>query len=205
MDRYFTGRAMTGREVPVLAVEDQPYISYRRGALALYTLREQIGVERVNAALRRYADRYRDGGPPYPTSYDLYAELRAVTPDSLHPMLADLLETVTLWDVRAKGATVERTETGEYEVTLVVTGRKGRADSVGNMTEVPMNDLVEIGVFASGDDDRGAPLYLKQHHIRSGEQTIRITVPREPARAGIDPRRRLFDRQRDDNVVTVTG
>ena len=28
-------------------------------------------------------------GPPYPTSRDLYAELRAVTPDSLKPLLAD--------------------------------------------------------------------------------------------------------------------
>ncbi len=67
-----------------------------------------------------------------------------------------------------------------------------------------MHDLVEIGVFAPGGDDAfGAPLYLQQHRIRSGEQTIRITVPREPARAGIDPHRKLIDRQGQDNVVDV--
>jgi hypothetical protein len=67
-----------------------------------------------------------------------------------------------------------------------------------------MDDLVEIGVFAPGEGGGlGEPLYLKRHRIRSGEQTIRITVPREPARAGIDPYRKLFDRQRDDNVVAA--
>ena len=53
----------------------------------MYTLREQIGEERVNTALRRYLEKHRDAGPPYPTSRDLYAELRAVTPDSLQSLL----------------------------------------------------------------------------------------------------------------------
>jgi ABC-2 type transport system permease protein len=67
-----------------------------------------------------------------------------------------------------------------------------------------MNDFVDIGVFAPGTGDGlGAPLYLQRHRIRSGKQTIRVTVPREPARAGIDPWRKLIDRERDDNVVEV--
>jgi hypothetical protein len=33
--------------------------------------------------------------------------------------------------------------------------------------------------------------------------TIRITVPREPSRAGIDPLRKLIDREREGNVVDV--
>lgn len=99
---------------------------------------------------------------------------------------------------------MEPTGTGGYQVTLTVAAKKVRADGVGNETEVPMDDLVEIGVFAPGEGDGlGEPLYLERHRIRSGEQTIRITVPREPARAGIDPYRKLIDRQRDDNVVGV--
>jgi hypothetical protein len=99
---------------------------------------------------------------------------------------------------------MEPTGTGEYEVTLTVGAKKVRADSVGNETEVPMDEWVEIGVFAPGAGDAlGEPLYLERHRIRRGEQTIRITVPREPARAGIDPYRNLIDRQRDDNLVGV--
>ncbi|HET7622200.1 MAG TPA: M1 family aminopeptidase [Gemmatimonadaceae bacterium] len=205
MDRYLRGRASFSREVPLLDVEDQPYIAYRKGAIAMYTLRLALGEERVNTALRRHLERYRDAGPPYPTSRDLYAELRAVTPDSLRYLLADLFETVTLWDVRTEHAEVERTGSGEYLVTLDVVAKKARADSVGGMTEVPMNDLVEIGVFGPGEGDAlGKPLYLERQRIRSGRQTIRITVPSEPARAGIDPRHELIDRDRGDNVVAAS-
>ena len=49
----------------------------------------------------------------------------------------------------------------------------------------------------------GAPRYLTRHRIRSGGQTIRVTVAKEPARAGIDPLHKLTDRDREDNVVTV--
>ena len=204
MNRYFWGRAEQSREVPLLEVEDQSYIAYRRGAVALYALRELIGEEAVNGALRRYFEKYRDAGTPYPTSLDLYAELQALTPDSLDGLLEDLYATITLWEVRAERAVVEPTGTGEYEVTLTVGAKKVRADSVGNETEVPMDDWVEIGVFAPGEGDAlGEPLHLERHRIRSGRQTIRIIVPSEPARAGIDPYRKLIDKQRDDNVIGV--
>ena len=52
-------------------------------------------------------------------------------------------------------------------------------------------------------DGLGAPLYLNWHRIRSGKQTIRITVQREPARAGIDPHHTMIDREGDDNVAEV--
>jgi len=203
MEHYLSGRASRSGEVPLLEVEDQPYIAYRKGAVALYTLRGFIGEDAVNTALRRYLEKYR-GGPPYPTSLDLYAELRAMTPDSLRPLLTDLFETVTLWDVRTVRATAEPAGAGAYRVTLEVVARKTRVDRAGNETAVPMDDLVEIGVFAPRQGGRpGKPLYLRRHRIHAGRQTIRVTVPAAPARAGIDPYARLIDRQRGDNVVDV--
>jgi ABC-type transport system involved in multi-copper enzyme maturation permease subunit len=205
MDRYLFRRGTEGRDVPLLEVTDQPWIFYGKGAVALYLLRDYIGAERVNAALRRYLERFVDSGPPYPTALDLYAELRTVTPESLHGLLTDLFETVTLWDVRTEQARVAPTGTGEYVVTLDVVARKVRADGTGNETEIPMDDLVEIGVFGppAGDGAAREPLYLGKHRIRSGEQTVRVTVREEPARAGIDPWRKLIDRNRADNVVDV--
>lgn len=205
MERYFLGRATQSREVPVLEIEDQPYIAYRKGAIAMITLRDWIGEEVVNAALRAFFERFHDAAPPYPTARDLYAELRAVTPEELHPLLADLFETVTLWDVKTTSAAVERNTVGEYVVTLEVVARKLRADRDGAESEVPMDDMVEIGVFAPGEERLGEALHLERHRIRSGSQTIRVTVPREPARAGVDPYRRMIDRNRDDNVVDVEG
>ena len=202
MNRYLQQRADTGRDVPLLEVDDHPYISYGKGAVAMYTLREHIGAEAVNAALRRFLDKYRRSGPPYPTSLDLYAELRAVTPPALHYLLTDLFETITLWDVKTQRAAVRRTTDGSYEVTLDVMARKMRADGIGVETATPMNDFVEVGVFSAGKDD---PIYMTRHRIHSGKQTIRIIVPQQPSRAGVDPHRKLIERERGDNVIAVEG
>jgi ABC-2 type transport system permease protein len=200
MNRYLRQRGETGRDVPLLEVEDAPHVSYGKGAVALYTLREHIGAEAVNGALRRFLEKYRRSGPPYPTSLDLYAELRAVTPPALHELLTDLFETITLWDVKTQSAAARRLGDGKYEVTLEVVAQKLRADGGGLETATPMNDLLEVGVFAPGKDD---PIHLARHRIRSGKQTIRIIVPQEPSRAGVDPFRKLIEREREDNVVDV--
>ena len=204
MDRYLSRRADFASDVPLVEVEDHPHIAYGKGAVAMYTLREHIGDEAVSTALRRLLETHRESGPPYPTALDLVRELRTVTPDSLQYLLTDLFETVTLWDVKTEQALVQRTDSGQYEVALDVVAKKMRADGVGHEAETPMDDLVEIGVFGSGaDDSLGVPLYLQRHRIHSGRQTIRITVPQEPVRAGIDPWRKLIDRGRQDNVVEV--
>lgn len=65
-----------------------------------------------------------------------------------------------------------------------------------------MDDLVELGVFAAAGD--GVPPYLRMHRVRSGEQRITLTVPWEPARAGIDPRNLLIDVEPGDNLAEVT-
>ena len=183
--------------VPRAAVE----VSYGKGAVALYTLREQIGADAVNLALRRSLEKYRRGGPPYPTSLDLYAELRAVTPPPLVPLLTDLFETITLWDLKTKSATSRRLPDGRYEVTLDVRAQKLRADEVGRETPTPMNDVIDVAVFATGND---RPIYLARHRVKSGEQTLKILVPQQPSRAGVDPERKLIERVREDNVVKVT-
>jgi ABC-2 type transport system permease protein len=200
MNRYLQQRGETGRDVPLLEVEDDPHVSYGKGAVALYTLREQIGAEAVNRALRRFLEKYRGSGAPYATSLDLYAELRAVTPPALHDLLTDLFETITLWDVKTQSAAARRLKDGKYEVTLEVVAQKLRADRAGHETATPMNDLLEVALFAPGKKD---PIYLARHRIRSGKQTIRIIAPQEPSRAGVDPFGKLIERERGDNVVDV--
>ncbi len=70
-----------------------------------------------------------------------------------------------------------------------------------------MNDWVEIGIFAAAEPSEvlGDLIYLRRHRIRSGGQTITVTVPRKPARGGIDPYNLLDWEQGadDDNIERV--
>jgi ABC-type transport system involved in multi-copper enzyme maturation permease subunit len=206
MDEYLRGRTVyTNREVPLLEVSGQPYLHYFKGGMAMYLLRERVGAAAVNGALRRFRERYAGPDAPPATSRALYAELQAVTPDSLRPLLADLFEHVTLWNVRTDSARAEPMGGGAYRVTLFVDASKVRADSIGRQTPVAMDEWVEIGVFAgpAGSSTPGEALYLRPHRIHSGKQTLVVTVPRLPARAGIDPYHTLIDRGRDDNVAEI--
>jgi ABC-2 type transport system permease protein len=192
------------QSVPLLRAMD-PYAAYRKGPFALFALSEHAGEERVNLAFRRLRERHGSGAAPPATSLDLYRQLQTVTPDSLRPLLHDLFEKNTFWDLATERATAERTAAGTWRVTLRVRARKVTVDPAGVETEQPMNEWVEVGVFAptGRGSEFGETLYLRRHRIRSGEQTITVTVPRRPSDAGIDPYLVLIDLERFDNVEEV--
>lgn len=178
------------------------FLGYRKGPLAFYALNQYIGEERVTLALRRMLEKHGAGEPPLPTSLDLYRELQAVTPDSHQYLLRDLFETNTFWELKTERATAGQIKADTWQVTLDVEARKVVVDEKGVETEVPMNDWVEVGVFAPLEkgEEAGTPLYLQMHRISSGKQTITVTVPTKPERAGIDPRYLLIDLKTDNNV-----
>ncbi|MFL5382276.1 MAG: ABC transporter permease/M1 family aminopeptidase, partial [Longimicrobiaceae bacterium] len=150
LSQYLEGRGGERRaEKPLTLVENQQYIHYNKGALAMYALRDYIGEQAVNGALRAFLAEWRFRGPPYPTSLDLMRHLRAAAPDSLKPVVEDLFSHVTLWENRVVTARSRPAGAGRWEVTLEVEAKKLRADSLGNETELPVRDWIDVGVYAA--------------------------------------------------------
>ena len=200
LDNYLTGRGVERKqEQPLFRNENQPYIHYRKGSLAMYALQDYIGEENVNRALASYIRKVAYKGPPYTTSRDLLAEFRAVTPPEYQYLIEDLFETITIYENRAISATYTENG-GKYEVKLKVSAKKSRAKDQGTLDEVKMDDLVDIGVL--GADDK--PLFLEKKRVKSGESEFTIVVNEKPVRAGIDPVVKLVDRRPEDNTVPVS-
>ncbi|CCH52853.1 hypothetical protein BN8_01888 [Fibrisoma limi BUZ 3] len=187
--------------LPLLRAMD-PWANYRKGPYAMNALSEYVGEDCVNGALRTLIAKKASS---LATTIDMYRELQAVTPDSLKPLLADLFERNTSWTFDTRQATGKQTAAGTWQVTFQVESHKVVADSAGVDTEVPVNQWVEIGVFAPAQSGEmlGKPLYVQKHFIRSGRQTITVTVPQKPARGGIDPYN-LLDWEEGDNIEEVT-
>jgi ABC-type transport system involved in multi-copper enzyme maturation permease subunit len=137
--------------LPLLRTTDW-FNAYRKGPFAMYALREYVGAEQVDVALRRLMEKYGAGEPPLPTSRDLYAELQAVTPDSLRYLLVDLFEANTFWELSTKQVTAAQTETGAWQVTLDVQARKVVVDVEAAEHDVPTDDLIEVGVSAAAEN-----------------------------------------------------
>lgn len=198
---YLRGRGgERKKEVPLFRVENQGYIHYQKGSLVLYALQDAIGEGAVNRALARFVREASVQQPPYPTARLLLAELKKETPPEYQDLLTDLFETITLFDNRAVSATAKDVGGGRWEVDVTVSAKKFQADELGVEKEVPMDQLVDIGVL----DAKGVPLLLEKRRVKSGTQDFVLSVPQKPAKAGIDPLNMLIDRVPDDNVTSVT-
>lgn len=194
----------TRAALPLLQADDW-YQNYRKGPLALYALSQYMGRNRVNGALRNLLARHRHRTLPFATSLDLYRELQAATPDSLQPLLHDLFKANTFWELETKTATSKQIKGGTWQVTLDLQASKLVVDSAGTETKLPMHDWVEIGVFALAEEGKevGKQLYLQKHLIKSGKQTILLTVHNRPAKVGLDPHHLLIDWKAEDNYKVV--
>jgi ABC-2 type transport system permease protein len=207
MDNYLRSRGEERlKERPLLTVEyGQGYIHYAKGGVVLYYMKEMIGEDAVNRALRKVIQQYAYAPPPYPTSYALVDALRDETPPNLQYLIEDLFEDITLFSNRTREATAGKRPDGKYDVTINVESRKFKADATGKESEVPVDDWIDIGAFAKPARGKkyGDTLYRQRMHITQRNSTFTFTTAQLPEKAGIDPFALLIDRIPDDNVKKV--
>ncbi len=198
LDRYLVGRVMERKkELPLAQNENQQYIHYQKGSLAMYALQDFIGEDQVNAALKKVVERWKFQGPPYATAKDLLDAFREVTPPEYPTLIDDLFETITLYDNHVESASMKENAQGGWDVTMQVVAKKLRSDDKGNQTELDFEDWMDVGAL----DDQGAALHLEKQKVKKGSSTLHFTSAKRPAKVGLDPLNVLIDRQSDDNVV----
>ncbi|MEO6363668.1 MAG: M1 family aminopeptidase, partial [Caldimonas sp.] len=202
LDRYLKGRAFEQKkELPLSRVENQPYIHYGKGSLVMYMLADAIGEDKVNQAVRAFRDAHAFRGPPYPSSSELVARFREVTPSELQYLIDDLFEKIVVYDNRAVSASMKPLAGGRFEVTIKVVAKKRVADELGKESEVALADFIDIGVV----DAKGDAIAVERRKITAEETSFTMVVDKRPAKAGIDPLNKLIDRKPGDNTIAVTG
>lgn len=209
LDRYLSGRKGDPLpEQPLVRVENQQHIHYRKGSLAMYLLQHRLGEDAVNRALARLVTRFKFKSAPYPRSLDLIAELRkeARTPAD-QALITDLFEKITIYDLKAKEATSSKRADGKWVTRITVEAGKFYADGKGVETPASLAESIEVGAFTqrpgTGAFDRQAVLAMQRMPVKTGAQVIEILTAKKPAFAGIDPYNFYIDRDADDNVVAV--
>ncbi|MCC6069604.1 ABC transporter permease/M1 family aminopeptidase [Massilia sp. GCM10020059] len=200
LDRYLMGRALENRkELPLAQNENQDYIHYRKGGLAMYLLQDVLGEEKVNQVLHGLLTEHAFHGAPYPGVDVLVTALRGVTPPEYTYLIDDLFESIVLYENRATTATAQRRADGKYAVTLAATAIKMRAGELGEEKEAALKDVIEFGV----DDKDGRPLVRERRIVGSRDVLVTLIVDGRPAKAGIDPDNKLIDRKPSDNMIEV--
>ncbi|MBO0949698.1 ABC transporter permease/M1 family aminopeptidase [Fibrella forsythiae] len=207
-DRYLGARGSESeKEVPLEKVENQGYVHYNKGSLVMFNMKEFIGEKAVNNALHDLTSAFAYRQPPYPTSYELVDRLRANTPDSLKSTIKDLFEQITIYDNRATAVSAKKRKDGQYDVSVTVQTAKLLADSLGRETPLPLNDLIDVGVYGKPADGKkiGKLLAIQRTRMKAKTGTYSFVVKEAPYEAGVDPLSYLADRIPADNLKKITG
>ena len=139
----------------------------------MYTLGEYIGDDAVNRALKRLAEDYSNQKMNFPTTVELLNYFRDETPDSMQYLITDLFETITLHDNQMISALLSEAD-DSYLLQLEMSSKKFRSDSIGNQTEIAVNDLIPVVVFGENDILSGGAQYCStntQDSARARRQT----------------------------------
>ncbi|WP_051292885.1 ABC transporter permease/M1 family aminopeptidase [Olivibacter sitiensis] len=202
MDNYLKGRTSEGKkEMPLMLVENQAYIHYNKGSVVMYALRDYLGEDTLNKALRNYLQKTAFQEPPYTNSIEFVNTLREATPDSLKYIIKDMFEDITLYENYVKDLSYTKRQDGKYVVNMTLGSQKFKADSLGKQVRVPVNDYIDIGIFSNKDSSgEDIPLLLQKIKMDEPLKAFTFTVDREPTSAGLDPYNKLIDRNPDNNT-----
>lgn len=203
----FIRRRMEEKEHPLI-MADKWFEWSGKASIALYGLRDLIGEDSLNVALREFKTAYAfKNSPPFAGANDLYRFLQKHVPDSLQYYLTDTWQKITLYENKITEVSAQATgKKNEYKVTLHVDVGKVWIDDKGN--DIPaknMDDYIDIGVFAANSNNKEGrsvtnELYLRKYKLTMGSHVITMIVQGKPVRAGIDPYAKLIDRQPNDNM-----
>jgi len=208
LDRYLSSRGGERiEELPLNRVENQDYIHYRKGSLVFYRLRDEIGEDALNRALKRFLQDKGYQESPFTTSAELLDYIRAEAPPSKHALIADLFEKIVFYDNRVLEASAKKRGDGQWDVTMKLHLAKMEADGKGKETPRAYDEPVEIGVFAraKGAKEGDEKVLLLEKRVLSGANPVlTVTVKEQPFDVGVDPYNKMIDRVSRDNRKEVS-
>ena len=210
LDGYLSNRkGEVVEELPLERVENQQYIHYRKGSVAMYLLQERLGEDAVDLALSRFLAKFRFKGAPYLRSVDLISEFRKVarTPEQ-QQLITDLFERITLYDLKVTDAVTKKDANG-WTTVLTVGAQKLYANGKGTESPTKLDEAIEVGLFTARPGlaafSSKDVLVMGQERLKDGSQRITLHSKAKPTFAGVDPYNYYVDRNSDDNVREVTA
>jgi len=208
LDRYLQSRGSEKiEELPLARVENQDYIHYRKGSLIFYRLRDEIGEEALNRALKRFLVDKGYQESPFTTSSELLDYIRAEAPANKHALIADMFEKIVFYDNRVLEASAKKRTDGQWDVTMKLHLAKMQADGMGQETARAYDEPVEIGVFARAKGAAEADermLLLDKRTLSGANPVVTVTVKEQPFEVGVDPYNKMIDRVSRDNRKEVS-
>jgi ABC-type transport system involved in multi-copper enzyme maturation permease subunit len=200
LDRYLAGR---GRgEKPLATVENEAHVFYSKGALVMSAIRDRIGTDATNLALRGLLDAVRAGRQP--AASELLDALVRGASESDRELISQWWNGVVLYDLSITSARVTDRQGGRLRLDIELAAKK--SDLVdGTEREVALDEELLVALYADdpGVDGRGgAPLQVGRVRVR-GDEHFSLDVDAAARFVLVDPDLLRPDRNRADNLREI--
>jgi len=192
-------------EPPLTRVVDLEHVYYHKGTIVMEAIRDLMGQDALDRALRHLIQTHGPG-MRRATVADLRAALYAEAAPEHQALIGEWIDGVTFYHLRVESATAQPLPGGRYRVTATVRARKTIDPGGGTpVTDAPMDEEIDVAVFAGHPHDTGAtPVYAAKHRLRGGLAEVTFTVQGRPGYMSLDPFERRIEAERADNVRPVT-
>lgn len=206
-EQYFRGRAFASVKEPALYLEQgKPYLIDGKSSLVLLSIRDLIGEEKFNIALRNLMEQYGPGTTHEVQILDLIEELYTVTPREHHTLIDDWMKQIIRYDLSVDKVQHQRLPNGQYEISVTVSANRFKTLASGREVAIDMDEPIKIGCFNTHPKHVGKNdliPYLAAHRIQDSLTEVKVVVDSLPKYIGIDPFLTRLDRNYANNLKAI--
>ena len=204
--QYFRERTLAEQEEsPLFLCKNESYLAYGKGFVVMLALRELLGEEQVNSALRKLLEQHScEIDPTFTSLHFLEALYQQANPlDTV--LINDWLKRKITYDLSITDATISARPDGQYEITATIAAQRYAATPAGELQAVGIEEPIQVGLFEQSPQylSKGEkPLYLSAVCVEEGTQQLTIITPHRPSYLMVDPFGSRLEAARDDNRWT---
>lgn len=200
--RYFSGRAsITEPERPLIHAQ-QAYLSYGKGPVVFLALRDLLGEQQLNRALKHFLDSHQTGMDA--TMTQLMTSLKSEASSEQSTLIDRWLGEVAEYRLSVENAVLERRSDGRYAVEVDLIGERLVYDSEGQSSPAALDEPIAVGLFAEHPDhSQKTALALQTVLLKNGRQHITLLSDQRPTFVAVDPAGTRTEANREDNTLAL--
>ncbi len=199
--RYFAFRSSSETEEPTLhKVANETYVAYRKGFLAMQSLKELIGEKRLNQCLKMLIENHHVEQSA--SAEDFLNLLKENASQHEIALISDWFE--NRYQYAIKGALLSINNHAQtHAIAIKVTANRFQTNPAGIEQEVPINESITVGFYQKDPADPTARPYFKKIRLSKRVQEITFQLKTLPNYVVLDPMITRLDKDIQDNLIVI--
>jgi ABC-2 type transport system permease protein len=196
-DLYLSARSFSQEPPLYKTTFETPHLPYDKGLVVMYQLRQLIGEQAINKALKSLLVKHKYPNPPA-DSRDLLRELYLVSHPRKHPRINELFKQVVIYNSKMESAAAVKTGVNSYQTSFSGSVIKFREDGNGKQNVLPPEPQIEVCLYTDDMEWEVRSFPVVKGRVRGTFQSAK-----KPVRIVIDPHLKTLDSFVADNEKTV--